>query len=265
MPTIRAGELDVYYELHGSGPALLNISGTGADLRRMPVAASPMNDHFEVLSFDQRGLGQTSKPETVYSMADYADDAARLLRAVGWQHVNVLGMSFGGMVALHLALRHPDLVDRLVLCCTSAGGDHASYPLHELIDRDPDDVFSTRMRLLDCRWDPDAAEPIPGLGAMYDFIAAEPFMPAAADEAAGLRRQLAARSGHDVVGDLVAIRAPTLVCGGRHDGLAPMANAEFLADHIPNTELREFDGGHIFMLQDPTAIGTIIEFLEGGP
>lgn len=60
-------------------------------------------------------------------MADYADDAAALLDAVGWERVRVVGVSFGGMVALELVLGHPDRVSKLVLCCTSPGGEGAGH------------------------------------------------------------------------------------------------------------------------------------------
>ena len=87
----------------------------------------------------------------------------RCSAALGWDRAGVVGTSFGGMVALNLAVRHPELVERLVLCCTSPGGSHPSYPLHELPvpsgDGVPDEqTFATRMRLMDRRWDPDSSD-----------------------------------------------------------------------------------------------------------
>ncbi len=195
-------------------------------------------------------------------MADYADDAAALIDAVGWDRPHVVGTSFGGMVALNLAVRHPDKIDHLVLCCTSPGGDHRSYPLHELATTDDDDTFALRMRITDRRWDPEAAEPIPGLGRFYEQIAADATRSLPPAAAAGLRRQLAARAGHDVVDELGAIDVPTLVCAGRYDDLAPLANSELLAERIPDARLEIFDGGHIFMYQDRTAFPAIANFLR---
>ncbi len=263
MPFAAVNGIDIYFELHGSGPPLLNISGTGNDLRRSPASILPVNKAFETLSYDQRGLGQTSKPEADYTMADYADDAAALIHSMGWACCHVLGTSFGGMVALNLAVRHPDVVDRLVLCCTSPGGMAPSYPLHELAGLDPDEAFATRMRLTDRRFDPTAAEPIPGLGAYYDQMVAAATATPDPDQLAGLTRQLHARAGHDVVADLASITAPTLVCAGRYDDIAPMENSELLAERMPNATLRIFEGGHIFMIQDRAAFPSIIEFLGG--
>ena len=260
MPFCHVNGIDVYHELHGEGPPLLNISGSGNDLRRSPASVIPVNRAFETLHYDQRGLGRTSKPEGEYTMADYADDAAALIHSMGWSSCHVLGTSFGGMVALHLAIRHPGVVDRLALCCTSPGGEAPSYPLHELASMEPDAAFDTRMRLLDRRWDPDADEPIPGLGKMYDRIAARPSLDR--EQLAGLGRQMAARRGHDVVGDLGSISAPTLVCAGRYDDVAPVENSELLVERIPDSQLRVFDGGHYFMVQDRTAFPAIIDFLQ---
>jgi 3-oxoadipate enol-lactonase len=169
------------------------------------------------------------------------------------------------MVALNLAVRHPELVQRLVLCCTSPGGTLPSYPLHELPSEPDEQTFALRMRLMDRRWDPDAAEPIPGLGSFYEMFASDARQPLGPEAGIGLRRQLLARAGHDVVDALGSIEAPTLVCAGRHDELAPLENSEFLAAHIPDARLEVFDGGHIFTIQDRTAFPAIIDFLAEAP
>ena len=265
MPTVNANGLDLYYEVHGDGPPVLNISGTGADLRRMPAALNPLAKSFTLLSYDQRGLGQTTGgTDADPTMADYADDAAALLDALGWDRVPVVGTSFGGMVALNLAVLHPQRVARLGLCCTSPGGQFASYPLHELAEGSGDDVVEARLRLYDSRFDPGAPEPIPGLGPFYDLVAEQTRAELPPEAAAGLRRQLAARAGHDVVDALPTIDVPTLVCAGRFDALAPLANSEVLADRIPGARLEVFDGGHLFLLQDPAAFPAIAGFLAAG-
>jgi 3-oxoadipate enol-lactonase len=97
---VEVGDLQIYYERAGAGPRLLYISGTGGDLRRRPsVFERPIAQHFEIVSYDQRGLGQTAKPDRDYTMAEYAEDAVGLLDALGWDRCHVMGVSFGGMVA----------------------------------------------------------------------------------------------------------------------------------------------------------------------
>jgi 3-oxoadipate enol-lactonase len=253
--------LSLYYEMAGAGERLLSISGTGGDLRQKPgVADGLVGQAFEVLSYDQRGLGQSSVPRWPYAMADFADDAAALLDAAGWEDCLVLGISFGGMVAQELAIRHPERVRRLVLACTSAGGvGGASYPLQDLVNLSPDEASARRMELLDTRWDEAWRTEHP---EMVSLIAER--MPARSGEPPpqGLINQLAARAGHDTSGRLGTIGCPTLVCGGRFDGIAPQANSEFLASAIPGAQLEMFDGGHAFFMQDPAALPAIVAFLS---
>ena len=263
MPIAQVNGLDVHYELHGDGPPLLAISGSGNDLRVSQPSLLPVNRVFTTLSYDQRGLGQTSKPDTDDTMADYADDAAALVRAMGWDRCHVMGTSFGGMVALNLAVRHPEVIDRLVLCCTSPGGDVPSYPLHRLGRLSPAEAFEERCRLTDRRYDPDAAEPIPGAGRYFCGMKQQSMAPPDPERLAGLGRQMRARMGHDVMADLPAITHPTLVCAGEYDDIAPVENSELLVDRMPNATLRVFDGGHVFLVQDRSSWRAIIEFLGG--
>jgi 3-oxoadipate enol-lactonase len=155
MPVCIANGISIYYEMSGSGDRLLSISGTRGDLRRHPSPGrGPFGEHFTVLAYDQRGLGQTDVPDGPYAMADYANDASALLDAMGWEDCVVLGTSFGGMVAQELAIRHPGRVRRLVLACTSSGGaGGASYPLHELADLDAEQRLPLQLELMDTRWD----------------------------------------------------------------------------------------------------------------
>jgi 3-oxoadipate enol-lactonase len=260
VPFCDANGLSIYYELAGSGDRLLAISGTGGDLRRQPSAGrGPLGRAFSVLAYDQRGLGQTDAPEGPYTMAQYGDDAAALLDAMGWDDCLVLGTSFGGMVAQELAIRHPERVRRLALACTSAGGaGGASYPLHTLVDMDPAQRVSFQLELMDTRWDAAWRASHPDEVAMFGQGFEQTV------NSTGIRLQLEARSGHDTAGRLNEIRCPTLVCGGCFDGIAPPSNSEYLAFHIPGARLAMFDGGHLFLLQDPAAVPAIVDFLGDG-
>ena len=122
MPFADIRDLRMYYELQGKGPRLLFISGSNGDLRRRPnIFDSPVASEFEILAYDQRGLGQTTIPDGPYTMQDYAEDADALLEAVGWDSCLVMGTSFGGMVGQEFAARYPQRIERLVLNCTRAG------------------------------------------------------------------------------------------------------------------------------------------------
>lgn len=264
-----SGPLQVYVEVHGPTAddideprRVLTISGTGGDLRTSFPARWAINERFEVAHYDQRGLGQTDKPPAPYTMRQYADDAAALITALGWDSCSVVGTSFGGMVAQNLAIHHSHLVDRLVLNCTSAGGSHASFPLHTIEALDVEARLELHLGLLDNRWDPGQDDPIPGLGPIYDHIVTGYRRERTGDALDGYLAQLDARAGHDVTRSLHRIECPTLVCAGEFDDLAPLANSMHLVETIPDARLQVFDGGHLFMLQDPTAWPAIIDFLD---
>jgi 3-oxoadipate enol-lactonase len=266
MPTCDLGDLTVYFEQGGVGERLLFISGTGGDLRNPPrVVDGPLGSRYEILAYDQRGLGQTDIPDGPYTMADYANDAAALLDARGWSDCLVVGVSFGGMVAQEVAIRHPERVRRLVLACTSSGGaGGASIPFDELEALEGEARAIRQIEMMDTRWDAErqqshAAEWKTMVDAISVYLRRDRLSASAANGAA---LQLEARSHHDTWDRLPSIGCPTLVCGGRFDGIAPAANSERLARQIPGAELALFDGGHQFLWQDRTAYPRILSFLE---
>ena len=201
MPSASVGDIDLYYERAGSGEPLLFISGSGGDLRTKPnVFDGPFAKTFDLVAYDQRGLGRSSKPDRPYTMAEYADDAAALMDHIGWSSALVVGVSFGGMVALEFALRHPAKVRRMVLACTSPGGEGgASYPFHDIGHLSGEARARHLMPILGfATRQPLGAEANPDTyRSMIALAAAEPFH----DEPGyrrGLERQIEARAGHDV-------------------------------------------------------------------
>ena len=265
MPHATIGDIEIYFERRGEGEPLLFISGTGSDLRNTPnVFEWPYAKAFDLLAYDQRGLGQTAKPDAPYSMAGYADDAARLMDSLGWESALVLGVSFGGMVAQELVLRHPAKVRRLVLACTSPGGEGgASFPFHEVQHLDRLARATMLIPFNDTRWDAawaaanaDLYRQMVALGTL-DRFADEP------GRAMGARRQLEARALHDVWDRLPDIHCPVMIAAGRYDGIAKPETQERMAARIPGAQLQFFEGGHPFMLQDRAANPAIIAFLQG--
>ena len=263
MPNAILTGLNFHYERAGSGPPLLFISGTGGDLRVQPnVFASPLAKAFDLLAYDQRGLGRTDKPDVPYSMAQYADDAAALLDHVGWDEALVIGVSFGGMVAQELVLRHPQRVRRLVLACTSPGGaGGASYPFHEIEHLKGEARARFLIPISDTRRDAAwAAANAAEYEKLVELSSADPFA-GEPGRAEGAHRQLEARAKHDTWDRLGQIACPVLIAAGRYDGIALPATQKKMASRIPGAELTVYEGGHLFMLQDRAAYREIVAFL----
>jgi 3-oxoadipate enol-lactonase len=263
MPIAHINGLNLYFERAGSGPPLLFVSGTGGDLRNKPnVFDGPLARSFDLLAYDQRGLGRSEKPDVPYTMADYADDAAALMESQGWDEAAVIGVSFGGMVAQELAIRHPGRVKRLVLACTSPGGaGGASFPFHEIEHLKGEARARYLIPISDTRRDAAWAQAHPDQYAMFVAMgAADPY----ADEpghAMGAHRQLEARAAHDTWDRLGEIACPTMIAAGRYDGVALPAAQEGMAARIPGAKLQWFEGGHLFIIQDRTAAPAMAAFL----
>ena len=265
MTTVDANGITIYYEREGSGPPLLFCNGSGATLETSAPMLAPFRERFDVVAHDQRGLGRTSIPEPPYTMAEYAADAMAVVDAVGWDTCRVVGISFGGMVAQELAVTWPERVERLALLCTSPGGAAgASYPLHELADLPTEQRLERSVALLDTRFSPEwFADPDHGADrALMEMLGRNAAGEKTPDQQRGEAAQLDARSHHDVTDRLARISCPTFVASGEFDGIAPVSNGRAIADRITDAQFHVYSGGHLFMVQDPTAMPDVLEFLS---
>ncbi len=194
---------------------------------------------------------ESPRASTVAELAEHAAGAAR-------GPVHVLGTSLGGMVAQQLALSRPDLVERLVLACTTAGGGGA-YPMPEVTVRLMAEAAS--------------AEPAAALRRFVEN-ALGPSSDGLVDELYALRLQnppdpetwqahAAAAASFDVSSHVSSIEAPALVVTGTADNVVDWRNSELLARKLPNARLELFDGGgHLFFWEEPERFVRVVkEFL----
>jgi pimeloyl-ACP methyl ester carboxylesterase len=265
MPIFESDDISINYQITGAGPRVLFFNGSGATLKGSELLIRSLSKECEVLAHDQRGLGLTSVPEGPYTMAQYAADAAALLDHVGWKTCSVIGISFGGMVAQEFAVTFPARVERLALLCTSTGGaGGSSYPLHELGALSAEERATKMPTLSDTRFTPEWLASHPADAQMMNMRAEQAAETKAADVIRGERLQLAARADHDVSNRLHMISCPTFVAAGKFDGIAPPVNSEAIAERITGATLSLYEGGHMFLAQDPTAIREIRPFLSTG-
>src|SRR5215468_1539539 len=114
MPTVRVNDIDLYYQVAGAGETLVLIAGFACDHTIWELMLPALTPHYRVVTFDNRGAGQTSAPHAPYSVRQMADDTAGLLDGLGRGPVHVAGHSMGGMIAQELALNYPDRVRSLM-------------------------------------------------------------------------------------------------------------------------------------------------------
>ena len=266
MPVDHVNGVELYWQRRGSGPRLLFCNGSGTTLQAVRPLLDLVAARFDLLAWDYRGLGRSVPLTGPYTMADLAADAVGLLQIAGWDICRVLGVSFGGMVAQEFAATDPERVERLALACTSAGGDGgSSYPLQKLQELPPQERAAAQLKLADSRWDERWLEAHPADRALAEALTAAGHDQRDPAATAASRAQLDARAGHDVWDRLDAISCPALVGYGNYDGIAPVQNSTAIASRLRGAELRGYEGGHLFLFQDPAALPEFQTFLQAAP
>nr|WP_306254935.1 alpha/beta hydrolase [Ornithinimicrobium cryptoxanthini] len=217
------------------------IMGVGADHTVWAQHVAHLKRSFRCVLLDNRGTGASDAPAGPYSTAQMADDAAAVLRAVGSEPAKVIGISMGGAIAQQLALRHRELVDRMVLTASWA----RMNPMSEDVFSELRDLrfllspgaFQRRLQLL--IWSPPAyAERSGKLRAERDELVDEPMT------ASAFAAQVDACVDHDVCAALPGLDVPVLVTCGEHDVFTPIAAGLELAGLITGSAVERFAGGH---------------------
>src|SRR6266516_5862385 len=213
MPYVRVNDIQMYYEMHGDGEPLVVILGLGTDVSEWDGIIRWLANKYRVLAFDNRGAGRTDKPDIPYSIEMMADDTEKLMRVLGIERANILGVSMGGRIALALALQSPTSVKKLVLVLTSAR------------------IIKSWRRIL------------------YSVLSGLPiFRSKYPQPRYAFTRQLKASSKFDYTGKLHELDVPTLILHGKKDRSAPYVLAEELNTGIQGSKLLTFTGGHLFFL-----------------
>lgn len=260
MMQAHNGDVTLVWEETGSGPPVLLVQGLGYPRWGWESLVPLLADRFRVISFDNRGIGESSVPPGPYSAAQMADDALAVLDAAGVDRAHVIGASLGGMIAQELTLTHPERVDRLVLLCTTPGAPNG-YPMPEVTLR----LFAEAQTL-------DPAESlrrfvVNSLGADPDEELIERIVSrrvASPPDPAGWAAQAAAGTtywGGDRVGQ---ITAPTLIVTGTEDRVVDHRNSELLGELIPDSTVHTLDDvGHLLFLERPQQVASLINDFLG--
>ena len=253
----RISGLRIHAQIQGEGEPLLMYSPIWSQAE-VWAPLLPYLTGFRTIAFDPPGIGRSPTPSLPMTMQALASAGAGLLDELGIESAHVLGASFGGAVAQHMAICHPGRVRRLVLASTSFGAFaipghpralwHIVHPGRHRgrMEEIAGNTFGGRLRTA-----PELVRAMP--------ICSPPNIPAALYDMAPLL-------GWTSLPWLWAIRQPTLVICGDDDPIARQVNHRIMAALIPRAQLHIIEGGgHLVLIDSPARVAPIItSFLRGG-
>jgi 3-oxoadipate enol-lactonase len=264
MPTVRANDIDVYYETQGSGEPLVLIPYLAIDQACYAFQVADYAKHYTCISVDLRGAGQTSKPDGAYTTELFADDVAAFMQAIGVERAHVTGLSLGAATGMWLAAKHPQKVKTLSL--------HSAWPKTDPFLRTVVEGWQVMAKGLGSVTDmvilgifpwcftPQLYAARPDyIDSLAEFVRSRP-MP----DVEAFLRQSGAVLGHDASAQLGRIAAPTQVTFGRHDLVCSTRFADALTGGIAGAELVVFeDCAHAPIYENVQAFNTrTLEFLQ---
>lgn len=245
---------------------ILLLTGLGAKRQGWYKQMNEFGRYYRTIALDHRDVGDSDPFPTPYTIKDQADDAAAVLRTLGISKAHIIGISMGGFISLELTLRHPELVDKLVLVSTSGGG-LTNVPA------------SPRLWPSFFRREREKLEPGARAYKVYSQIMGPGYSaanPQVMEEIAQIARhrpmsqetysrQLRACLSHNAANRLGLIRVPTLVIHGDKDPLVPPANGRRLARKIPGAKLLIYPNvGHIPIMERAEQFNRdVLAFLDG--
>src|SRR5215218_8436315 len=259
MTKVRVGEHELHYERGGEGEPLLMIQGmSGTHVAWGEPFLAPLRESFDVIAFDNRGIGLSGPIQGPFTIVEMAEDTAGLLDELGLESAHVVGISMGGMIAQELALAEPQLMRSLTLGCTYCGGPGSQLMPEENLqkivagmssgDRDKairagyEVNLSPAFRIDESTWT-----------AFHEMATSVPAAKAT------IELQAQAIFGHDTSGRLGEIELPTLIIHGTDDGVLPFPNGELIASLMPSARFEVLeDVGHMFWWEQPQRSAELI-------
>lgn len=260
MKTIRINDIDVRYQVEGSGPWVTLSHSLTCDLGMWDQLAVSLAPSFSVLRYDTRGHGGTTAPEDAYSFAQLTADLTGLLDALNIERTHFVGLSMGGMIGQHLALAAPQRLNKLVIANSTSRIPPEAGPLWDeriAIARAQGCAGLVEGTL--ARWF------TPGFRAARQDAVARIAAQIRSTPVAGYIGCASAIRALDITARIGAIVAPTLVIAGADDPGTPPAMSDLIASTIPGARLEIIpSASHLSCIEQPEIFNRLVaNFLKG--
>lgn len=263
MAKAKVSDIEISYQVSGQGHPLLLIAGVGYGGWFWHKLVPRLAEHYQVITFDNRGAGDSDKPDGPYTVPMMAADTAGLMDALNIREAAVMGHSLGGFIAQELAVTRPELVGKLILGATTHGGLNVipitPEALEVLTNRKGDPVELVKRGIaVACAAGFAERQPEVVQECMdYRFSNPVPAAQYQAQVAAGAA--MSALTEEQVVERLGRIKVPVLILFGEQDSVVPPGNAGLLAQKIPKSRVHLVpNAGHMYPLEAPQATAEII-------
>lgn len=261
MPTAVIGKNNLYYEVEGKGEPLVLIAGYGCDLGFWETIRRPLSHHFQLVMFDNRGMGRSENSKETFTAYDMAQDTVDLIDVLGIKRPHILGHSLGSAVAQIIAHDHPDKVNKIIIAQSFIKlAPAASSALSAFLNlyRNGVSMYAASKTTLPWLFS-DAWLGNSELCEFFLKIQSEnPYIP----QIEGLTKQSEALLGFDSTSWFSKITKKPLILAGSEDRLCPLKDAEKLAAGIPGAKFHIFQKvGHMAPLENPKEFCEVV-FLE---
>lgn len=238
----------------GEGPPLLLCNGIGASLDLLQPFVDELDPALTVIRFDVPGVGGSPDPKVPYNFALLSHGIGRLMTHLGHERYDVLGISWGGGLAQHLAFQHPRRVRRVVLVATATGS--LMIPASPMVLR----KMVTPQRYRDPEYAVQVAAELYG-GQMRDRpddVRELMHSHSRVGSRKGYVFQLLAGAGWSSLPALPLIRQQTLILAGADDPIIPIVNARIMNALLPHARLHLYPDGHLGLVTSAATLAPLV-------
>lgn len=243
MPTLMMDGLEVYYELHGKGKPLVLVAGYTCDHSFWGLMLEELAQHFQVLIFDNRAVGQTKDDECDFSLETMAEDTVRLIQHLNLEKPHILGQSMGGAIAQLIAKKYTEQIDKLIILNSSSKFNQRANLLCQalLTARQKEVELDTLIELsMACFFGTHFLENAKQCAEFKRSLLFYPYLQTTFDQ----QRQFNALKAFDSSKWLKELNVPTLVISSNEDIITLPRESSILVEHINHAQAASIEGGH---------------------